>query len=63
MHTGFWWGNLRNRDHLENTGIDGRIIFKWIFKKWDEGVDWIELPQDRDRWQALVNVLINLQVP
>jgi len=63
VHTGFWWGNLRNRDHLENTGIDGRIIFKWIFKKWDEGVDWIELPQDRDRWQALVNVLINLQVP
>jgi hypothetical protein len=63
VHTGFWWENLRNRDHLEDTGIDGRIIFIWILKKWDEGMDWIELPQDRDRWQALVNVLMNLQVP
>jgi hypothetical protein len=63
VHTGFWWGNLRNRDHLEDTGVDGRIIFKWILKKWDEVMDWIELPQDRDRWQALVNVLMNLQVP
>jgi hypothetical protein len=27
-HTGFWWGNLMNRDHLEVPGIDGRIILK-----------------------------------
>ena len=26
-------------------------------------MDWIELAQDRDRWQALVNVVMNLQVP
>jgi hypothetical protein len=37
MHTGFWWGNLRERDHLEDEGIDGRIILKLIFKKWDRG--------------------------
>jgi hypothetical protein len=35
----FWWGNLRNRDHLEDPGIDGRIIFKCIFEKWDGGMD------------------------
>ena len=29
MHTRFWWGNLRVRDHLEDPGIDGRIILKW----------------------------------
>jgi hypothetical protein len=35
VHTGIWWGNLRERDHLDDLGIDGRIIFKWMFKMWD----------------------------
>ena len=30
-------GNLRERNHLENPGIDGRTIIKWIFRKWDMG--------------------------
>jgi hypothetical protein len=32
------WGNLRERDHLEDRGVDGRIILRWIFRKWDVGV-------------------------
>ena len=32
-----WWGNLRKRDHLEDPGIDGKIILRWIFRKWDVG--------------------------
>jgi hypothetical protein len=52
------------RDHLEHLGVDGWIILKWIFKKvgW-VGTDWIDLAQDRDRWRALVNAVINLRVP
>jgi len=36
--TGFWSGNLRERDHLRDPGVDGRIIFRWIFRKWDVGI-------------------------
>jgi hypothetical protein len=48
---------------LEDPGIDGRIILKWIFDKWVGGMDWIDLAQDRDRWQAAKNVVMNLRVP
>jgi len=37
VRTRFWWGNLRERDHLEGLGLDGRIILKCIFKKWNGG--------------------------
>jgi len=37
-YTGFWWGNLRERDHLGDAGVDGRIILGWIFRKWNLGV-------------------------
>ena len=46
----FWWGNLRVRDHLGEPGIDGRIIFRWIFRKWDVGVwtgsSWLRIGTD-----------------
>jgi len=28
VYTGFWWGNLRERDHVGNPGVDGKIILK-----------------------------------
>ena len=63
MHTGFCWGNLRERDHLEDQGVDERIILRWFFRKWDKGMDWIDLAQDTDLWRALVNAVISLRVP
>jgi hypothetical protein len=35
VYTGYWWGNLRLRDHLVDPGIDGRIVLRRIFRKWD----------------------------
>jgi len=64
MHAGFWWGNLRESDYLEDTGVDEKIILRWIFRKWDgRSMDWIDLAEDRDRWRALVNAVMNLWVP
>jgi hypothetical protein len=60
--TGFWWGNCREIDHWLDPDIDGRIILRWIFRKWDVGL-WAALAQDRDRWRALVNAVMNLRVP
>jgi hypothetical protein len=38
VYTGLWWGNMGEREHLEDRGVDGRIILRWIFRKWDVGV-------------------------
>jgi len=64
MCTEFLWGILRERDHLEEPGVDRRIILRCIFRKWDGGVmDWIDLARDRDMWRALVNAVRNLGAP
>ena len=46
-YTRFWWGNLRKRGHLGNPGVDGRVILRWIFRKWDEevwtGSSWLRI--------------------
>ena len=55
--------NLREGDHLKDLGLDGRVILKWIFEKWDGGMDWLDLAQERDRWRAVVIVVMNLRVP
>jgi len=46
-YTVFWWGNLKERGHLEYPGVDGWIILRRILRKCDVGID---LAQDRDRW-------------
>jgi hypothetical protein len=63
VHRGFWWINLRKRDHLKDLGVDGSIILQWISGSGMGGMDWIDLAQDRDRRRALLNAGMGLQIP
>jgi hypothetical protein len=48
---------------LKDPAIDGRYIKIDVQDMGCVGMDWIDVAQDRDRWQALVNVVMNLWVP
>jgi len=64
VYTGFWWGNLRERDHFEDASVDGRIILRWLFRKLDVGAwtgsSWLKIGTGGG---AFVNALMNLRVP
>jgi hypothetical protein len=65
VHAVFWWETLKERDHLEDLNVDGKIS-KYIFKnynRWGGGLDWIDLAQDWDTRRGFVNRVINLWVP
>jgi hypothetical protein len=32
MHIGYWWQSQKEKDHLEDLNVGGRIIFKWILE-------------------------------
>jgi hypothetical protein len=59
MHIEYWWESKK-----EDQDVRGWATFKWILREigWD-GVDWIDMAQDRDQWRALVNTVLNLRVP
>ena len=56
-------GKPEGKRPLGNPGVDGRIILKLIFGKWDGDMGWVDLAQNRDRWRAIVNGLMNHRVP
>jgi hypothetical protein len=64
VHTGFWWGRPEGRRPLgsprhrweDNIKMDLQEVLMG-------GTDWIDMAQDRDRWQALVSAVMNLRVP
>jgi hypothetical protein len=61
MCTSFLWESQKERDHLKDQGVDGRIRMDFREISW-VSVKWIQLAQDRDRWQALANKVMNFRV-
>jgi hypothetical protein len=62
VRTEFWWGNLRERGHLEDPGVDRSLILNGSSGSRLVGMTWIDLAQDRDRWRAVVNAVMNRRV-
>jgi hypothetical protein len=62
VHTGFWWGDLRESDHLEDLDVNGTIGLKLIFKNLDGETGCFNLAQNRDSLRAFVNTAMNLRV-
>jgi hypothetical protein len=61
--TGFLWESPKEEDHLKDQGVDGGMGPKFTLGRLaGEGVEWIHLAQDRDRWRAVVNAVMNLRV-
>jgi len=64
MHTEFCCGVGKERDHVGDPSVDGKMILKWVLKHWDgwERVNWINLTQDIYKQRAVVNAVMNLRV-
>jgi hypothetical protein len=62
--TGFWWESLKEKDHLKDQGVDGRMGSKWTVGRLVGGgeVKWIHLAQGRNCLQALMNAVMKLWV-
>jgi hypothetical protein len=54
--------NPKEKDHSKDQGVDGRTGSRWIIGRLAGGVEWIFLAEDRDRWRAVVNTVMDLRV-
>jgi len=62
VHTGIWWRNLKTRHHLEDQYVYMMIILKGVLNMLFCSVECINVAHDRDKWRAVVNTVMNLQV-
>jgi hypothetical protein len=61
--TRLWWESPKENGRVKDQGIDGRMGSKWTLGRLGWGrVGWIHLAEDRDRWRAVVNAVMNLRV-
>jgi hypothetical protein len=57
-----WWESQKERDHLKDQGVDGRMGSEWILGRLAGVIEWIQLARDRGQWRFLVNTVVNLRV-
>jgi hypothetical protein len=62
MHIGYWWESQKERDHWEDEDVGEWTILKWLREIGWDGVDWMDMAQDRDQRRALVNMALKLRV-
>lgn len=68
VHTQFWWGNWRESYHLKGLGAGWKVTISSSLRyRWSDGGEgahmvWIDLIEDRDKWQAVLNKVINPQL-
>jgi hypothetical protein len=62
VHTEISRGTLREGNQFEKKDMDGRTILQWAFKMLDGSMDCNDRSQNRDRWEAIVNAVMNFRV-
>jgi hypothetical protein len=62
MDIGYLWESQKERDHWEDQDVGKWTILKYILERYN-GMDWIDMAQDRDQWRVLVNTVLNIRVP
>jgi hypothetical protein len=64
MHIGYWWESRKEADHWEDQSLWWVDNIKMdLRERGSNGVNWIDLAQDRDQWRALLNTVMNVRVP
>jgi hypothetical protein len=56
-------GKPERKDHFVHPDVDWKMILRWILGSGMGGMDLIDLAEDRERWRALVNAVMNFRVP
>jgi hypothetical protein len=55
--------HMKERSHMEDQGLDGRIISEFLLNSLERNVDLIDQSQDRDKWRVLLDKVIHLRDP
>jgi hypothetical protein len=63
LYTGLRWGKLREKTLGRPRRRWEQKIKMYLLEVGSESINWLDLAQDRDRWRALVNAVMNLRVP